>query len=409
MSTPSPSSVQVAIVGGGPAGLMAAEILVKAGADVHIYDAMPSLGRKFLMAGKSGLNITHAEAFEVFLTRFGDARETLEAALNAFTPDDIQAWTHDLGIETFVGTSNRIFPQDFKAAPLLRAWLRRLREAGVTTHVRHKWCGWADGSLKFETPDGEIEVKAETTVLALGGASWPDLGSTGAWVKTLESAGVAVAPLKPANCGFDVDWSAHILERFEGHPIKSITATFNDETVPGECVITKTGIEGGPIYALSAPLRDALDAGNEATVELDLKPGLSAQELTNRLSHPRGKKSMATHLKRTVNLSGAKAALLREFTDKDVYADPALLCAAIKALPVPLTRTRPLAEAISSAGGVRLDQIDQDLQLTALPGVFVTGEMLDWEAITGGYLLSGCFALGRVAGHGVAKLLEIET
>ena len=397
-----PSHVQFAIVGGGPAGLMAAEALVEQGAHVHIFDAMPSLGRKFLMAGKSGLNLTHDENFKAFLSRFGVARETLEPSLSDFGPGAIRTWAYELGVETFVGTSGRVFPKDFKAAPLLRAWLHRLRERGATIHVRHKWIGWVKNEngnqLRFDTPNGEVSVKADATILALGGGSWPKLGSDGSWIAALQDKGVEIAPLRPANCGFDVAWSDYVKEHFAGAPLKSVRMSFKDQAVPGDAVVSQGGLEGGPVYTLSAALRDALEQDGEATLSIDLSPGRSLAELTEALSRPRGKKSMATHLKRTVRISGVKAALLREYVSAEDYADPTRLAAGIKAVGVPLLRARPLAEAISSAGGVKLDAVNEGFMLKALPGVFCSGEMLDWEAPTGGYLLSGCFATGRTAG-----------
>jgi len=394
----------IAIVGGGPAGLMAAEAMTGRGLNVDLYDAMPSLGRKFLMAGKSGLNITHAEPFPAFLERYGAAAEHLRPMLEALPPDALRAWAHALGVETFVGTSGRVFPEDFKAAPLLRAWLRRLRANGLTIHVRHRWTGWdAAGALTFATPVGVTSVQTDATVLALGGASWPKLGSDAAWVPWLDARGVAIAPFKPSNCGFDVAWSDHFLRRFEGTPLKSVAFAFGGAAIKGECVITKTGIEGGPVYALSAALRNAIERDGRASLSIDLKPDLEMAELTRRIAAPRGKKSMATHLKRTVGIGGVQAGLLRECAERDAFADPAQLAAAIKALPVPLMRPRPIAETISSAGGVRWDQVDAGLQLTPLPGVYAAGEMLDWDAPTGGYLLSACMATGRWAGDAVAK------
>ncbi|HEY9081364.1 TIGR03862 family flavoprotein [Magnetovibrio sp.] len=399
-----PSHVQFAIVGGGPAGLMAAEALIDHGAHVHIFDAMPSLGRKFLMAGKSGLNLTHDEPFKLFLGRFGVSREHLEPALTDFKPGAIRAWAYELGVETFVGTSGRVFPKDFKAAPLLRAWLHRLRDRGATIHVRHKWTGWAqdetDATLHFETPDGTALVHADATVLALGGASWPKLGSDGAWVTPLHDKGVEIAALRPANCGFDVAWSDYLKEHFAGAPLKSVRLSFGDQAVPGDAVVTQTGLEGGPVYTLSAALRDTLEREGQAVLTVDLSPGRSLAELTEALNRPRGKKSMATHLKRTVRISGVKAALLREYLPADAFDDTAHLAAGIKALPIPLIATRPLEEAISTAGGVKLDAVDEGYMLKALPGVFCAGEMLDWEAPTGGYLLSACLATGRSAGDG---------
>lgn len=385
---------------------MAAEVLVEQGADVHIFDTMPSLGRKFLMAGKSGLNLSHSERHEVFFSRFGSAQEQLEPSLQAFTSAAIRTWAYNLGIDTFVGTSGRIFPKDFKAAPLLRAWLHQLRERGATIHVRHKWTGWKDGALCFETPEGSAEVQATATILALGGGSWPKLGSDASWIPTLEDKGVEVTPLRPANCGFDVKWSDYIKENFSGAPLKSVRLAFGGQKVPGDAVVTEGGLEGGPIYTLSAVLRDAIEKDGAATLSIDLSPGRSRTELIEALSQPRGKKSMSTHLKRTVRISGVKAALLRECLKADVFSDPARLAAAIKALPVRVIAPRPLEEAISSAGGIKLDALDDGFMIKALPGIFCSGEMLDWEAPTGGYLLSGCFATGRTAGTAAAKWLK---
>ena len=399
-------SMRAVIIGGGPAGLMAAEALISKGFAVDLYDAMPSLGRKFLMAGKSGLNLTHAEPFDDFLDRFGAAQQNLSPALNAFTPTDIQDWAKGLGIETFVGTSNRVFPKDFKAAPLLRAWLRNLRANGLTIHARHKWTGWSGEALSFETPNGEVLIKAETTVLALGGASWPNLGSDAAWVPWLDKQGVAIIPLKPANCGFDVDWSPHFIERFEGQPVKNAKLSFQGSHIAGEFVITKTGIEGGPVYALSSKLRQAIEDSGSATLTIDLLTDRSGADVGNRLDRPRGKKSMSTHLKRALNLSGVKAGLLHECTDKKAFLDPVHLAASIKSLPLMLTQPRPITEAISTAGGIAWSGLDEGQQLNARPGVFVAGEMLDWDAPTGGYLLSACMATGRWAGFAAAKKLS---
>lgn len=393
----SPPNVQVAIIGGGPAGLMAAEVLSDQGLDVHLYDAMPSLGRKFLMAGKSGLNLTHNENFATFLTRFGAATDRLAPSLKAFDPQDIQDWVQGLGVETFVGTSNRVFPKDFKAAPLLRGWLHRLRERGVTIHVRHKWTGWAETALSFDTPDGMTQVEAEATILALGGGSWPKLGSNGAWIAFLASKGVGIASLRPANCGFDVNWSDFIKERFAGEPLKGVKLSFQNHEARGDVVVSQSGLESGPVYTLSAPLRDAIEQNGPITLYVDLSPDKSHTQLTETLSHPQGKKSMATHLKRTAKISGVKAALLREGLSKDEFNDPARLAAGIKAVPITLVAPRPISEAISSAGGVKLSALSDEFMINALPGVFCAGEMIDWEAPTGGYLLSACFATGRTA------------
>ncbi len=400
----------IAIIGGGPAGLMAAEVASAAGLSVHLYDAMPSVGRKFLLAGKGGLNLTHSEPYSDFLDRYGSRRKQIAPLLDAFGPDDLRAWAGGLGVETFIGTSGRVFPTEMKAAPLLRAWLRRLRDAGVIFHIRHRWLGWGDdGSLLFTTRNGEIRVQAAATVLALGGGSWPKLGSDGGWVPLLAERGIGIAPLRPANCGFDVGWSEHFRSRYEGQPVKPAAIHFTDATgcdyaQQGEFIITATGVEGSLIYALSAPLRDALEATGRAVIRLDLAPDWTSERLINRLSQPRGKRSMATHLKRTVNLDGVKTGLLWEFLARKTFEEPEQLAAAIKSLPIPLLAPRPLAEAISTAGGIPFEALDEHLMLRAWPGLFAAGEMLDWEAPTGGYLLTASFATGRAAGLGAVEI-----
>ena len=393
----------VAVIGGGPAGLAAAEILA-GHADVHVFDAMPSLGRKFLLAGRSGLNITHAEDLDVFLSRFGAARNWLEPALRAFPPEEIRRWTTGLGIETFVGSSGRVFPTKMKASPLLRAWLARLREAGVSFHLRHHWQGWSTtGALVFDTPTGRHEFQAAATVLALGGASWPRLGSTGAWRGLLAERGIGVSALRPANCGFDVNWSRHFRERFAGTPVKSVTLSFGGQSLRGDLVVTRHGIEGSSVYALATALRSGIETRGSATLSIDLAPDRSRERLTDALARPRGKSSLTNHLRKVTGLSPVKIALLREMLDSAELADPAILGARIKSLPITLERTRPIAEAISSAGGIALDELDERFMLRKLPGVFAAGEMLDWEAPTGGYLLTACLATGRVAGSGAAR------
>jgi uncharacterized flavoprotein (TIGR03862 family) len=397
----------IVIIGAGPAGLMAAEILAHIGMQVDIYDAMPSVGRKFLMAGKGGMNITHAEPYADFLTRYGVRRSNIEPLLNAFTPNDLREWIQGLGIDTFVGSSGRVFPADMKAAPLLRAWLHRLREQGVHFHVRHRWLGWNDdGSLRFDTPQGERTVNAEAVVLALGGGSWPQLGSDAAWVSLLAQRGINIAPLRPANCGFDIAWSTHFRERFVGKPLKTVAASLGEIRKQGECVITEHGIEGGLIYALSAALRDEIELNGCAILNLDLLPDWTAQRVNNEVHHPRGSRSLSSHLQSRLGLKGAKANLLREVLGAQDYNDPAHLAAAIKSLPLKLIATRPLSEAISSAGGVPFEALDDNLMLQNMASVFCAGEMLDWEAPTGGYLLSACFASGRAAGQGVIKWLS---
>ena len=410
-SMPDHRSPPVAVIGGGPAGLMAAEVLSRAGVEVDVFDAMPSLGRKFLQAGVGGLNLTHGEDYERFCSRYGDRRPELRPLLDAFPPAALREWVHGLGIETFVGSSGRVFPKEMKAAPLLRAWLHRLRAAGVRLHVRHRWLGWdEDGALRFASPDGEFSLTPAATVLALGGASWPQLGSDGAWVPWLAARGVGVAPLKPANCGFDVAWSRYLRERFAGTPLKSVALTFTDakgntETRPGELTISASGVEGSLIYAFSRQLRDQIERSGSATFMLDLSPGRSAERVRAEVTHARGSRSLAAHLDGRVGISGVKLALLHEVLGKERIGDLDLLAATIKALPITVAAPRPLAEAISSAGGVRFEDLDLNLMLKALPGVFCAGEMLDWEAPTGGYLLSACFASGRAAGVGAAAWL----
>ncbi len=403
------SPAHVAIIGGGPAGLMAAEVLSQAGIRVDLYDGMPSVGRKFLLAGVGGMNITHSEAYPAFLSRYAERAPQIAPLLRGFDADALCKWIHDLGIETFVGSSGRVFPTDMKAAPLLRAWLKRLRDSGVVIHTRHRWLGWdAHGALRIDSPEGEITVKPDATLLALGGGSWSRLGSDGAWMLALEQRGVGLAPLQPSNCGFEVQaWSDLMVSKFAGAPLKNIAIGLNDD-VPrlGECVITATGIEGSLIYALSAPIREAINQYGAAFVHIDLLPGRPVDKLQAALSKPRGSRSMAKHLHSQVGIDGVKAALLRELTDAATFADPALLARAIKALPLTLVKTRPLDEAISSAGGVTFEAMDERLMIKALPGVFCAGEMLDWEAPTGGYLLTGCFASGRAAGLGIVQWLK---
>lgn len=404
----------VAVIGGGPAGLMAAEVIAAAGLGVELYDAMPSVGRKFLLAGKGGLNLTHGEPLEPFLARYGARRAMVEPWLREFGPDQLRAWARTLGIETFVGSSGRVFPVDLKAAPLLRAWLHRLRAAGVRFHMRQRWIGWGDHSdgrhtLRFATPGGERAVQARAVVLALGGASWPQLGSDGAWAGLLAARGVPLAPLQPANCGFEVAaWSEHLKTRFAGAPLKNVAlrCTAPDGRrfeQPGECVLTATGLEGQLVYAASSLLRDTIAATGPAVAEIDLLPQRDAAFVAAEVARPRGSRSLSTHLKSRLGLDGPKAALLHELLPRETFADAAALAAAIKALPVTLVAARPIAEAISSAGGVPPEALDAQLMLRALPGVFCAGEMLDWDAPTGGYLLSACVASGRRAGAGAAS------
>lgn len=474
-------NARVAIIGAGPAGLMAAEVLVQNGLQVDVYDAMPSVGRKFLMAGKGGMNITHAEPYAAFLTRYGTRRQQLSPLLDAFTPSDLREWIHGLGIDTFIGSSGRVFPTDMKAAPLLRAWLHRLRASGVCFHIRHRWVGWDEaGALQFAMhnyptpPDettsqstktstgGGIEgagenvkiIKPDAVVLALGGGSWPQLGSDGAWVSLLTQRGISIAPLRPANCGFNIAWSTYFRERYVGEPLKSISATLTPTeplnqgallprpagegwgegrplsrdtltlalshgereleqfspaervTKRGECIITAHGIEGGLIYALSGALRDEIERNGQATLYLDLLPDFTLQHVQNQVTHPRGSRSLSSHLQSRLGLKGVKANLLREVLSAEQMQDATLLAHTIKALPLKLIAPRPLSEAISTAGGVTFEELNQSLMLKKMPGIFVAGEMLDWEAPTGGYLLSACFASGLAAGVGLRNWLE---
>jgi predicted flavoprotein YhiN len=454
------------VIGGGPAGLMAAEVLSQHGVRVDVYDAMPSVGRKFLMAGKGGMNITHAEPFSTFLDRYGVRSEQLKPMLESFSPETLREWIHGLGIATFVGTSGRVFPADMKAAPLLRAWLHRLRDNGVRFHMRHQWLGWnAAGGLCFATPEGECTVQVDSNhlvaqrnplpiplcadgtslatlatatssrpapeglgppagkggnvktnsvhavVLALGGGSWPQLGSNGAWLPLLQQRGVKVAPLRPANCGFDVGWSEHFRLRFAGQALKAVVLNFTEANgvvhrKQGDCMVTEGGIEGGLVYALSAYLRDTIESAGSATIYLDLTPGKDLARVQSEVSHPRGSRSISSHLKSRVGLKGVEVGLLRECVPAADFSDPLKLARAIKSLPLQLIAPRPLREAISSAGGVVFESLDEHLMLRTIPGVFCAGEMLDWEAPTGGYLLTACFASGRAAGEGVLQWLK---
>ncbi|GAA5166784.1 TIGR03862 family flavoprotein [Viridibacterium curvum] len=396
---------------------MAAEVLSQAGVSVEVFDAMPSVGRKFLMAGKGGMNITHSEATDTFVTRYGDRQTQLQPMLQAFGAEQLREWIHGLGVDTFVGSSGRVFPADMKAAPLLRAWLHRLRNDGVQVHVRHRWTGacerGTDGSFQtaFTTPDGEVSLRCDAVVLALGGGSWGRLGSDGAWVPWLQAQGVEVAPLQPSNCGFECAWSEHFRERFAGEPLKSVSASCVDakgirHARHGECMVTAQGIEGGLIYALSAPLREQIAREGSALLELDLAPGRDLARVTQEVAHPRGSRSLSSHLQSRLGITGVRAGLLRECLSKEAFANPQQLAAGIKALPLRLLATRPLDEAISSAGGVCFGALDAGLMLRARPGVFCAGEMLDWEAPTGGYLLTACFATGRAAALGVLGWLN---
>jgi uncharacterized flavoprotein (TIGR03862 family) len=395
----------VAIIGGGPAGLMAAEHLAGKGHAVTVYDAMPTVGRKFLLAGKSGLNITHAEDYARFVTRYGAANDRLRPVLDRMTPEAIRTWAADLGTETFVGSSGRVFPTVMKASPLLRSWLKRLEAMGVTILTRHRWVGFEDAALKFDTPNGPKRVEADATLFALGGASWPKLGSDAAWVPLLERQGVQIAPLRPANCGFDCDFSESFNARFSGQPVKSVKATSEAGTAQGEFVISRGGIEGSLIYAHSAALRDRLERDGTADLMLDLAPGRDQARLARDIARQDAKASFSTRVKKATGLDGVKLALLREAAPRVSSLTPDALALLIKALPLPVKRPRPIAEAISTAGGVSLKAIDRHFMLTARPGTFIAGEMLDWEAPTGGYLLTACFATGIAAANGIDRWL----
>jgi uncharacterized flavoprotein (TIGR03862 family) len=428
------SQVRVAIIGGGPAGLMAAETISAKGVAVDVYDAMPSVGRKFLQAGVGGLNLTYSEPLAPFISRYAERRQEVAKWLQALSPDALLEWTHGLGIDTFIGTSGRVFPTQMKAAPLLRAWLQRLRSQNVQFHVRHRWQGWGTtGTLIFETPQGTSPVQPTATILACGGGSWPRLGSDGAWVPWVRDRGVDVAPLRPANCGFDVGvmnarrkviasptgeatslsgWSDHLRVRFAGAPLKQValTLTLQGATVfsrLGEFVLTESGIEGSLIYAAAAPIRDAIDRDGAATVHINLLPHRDFDWVLREVSHPRGKRSLATHLESRLGLKGVKRALLFEVLSADELGHAQTLARTILALPIPLVRPRPIAEVISSAGGVALEALNPQLMCREMPGVFCAGEMLDWEAPTGGYLLTACMASGRVAGEGVLDWLRL--
>jgi uncharacterized flavoprotein (TIGR03862 family) len=408
------STTQVAIIGAGPAGLMAAEVLAQGGGRVTVYDAMPSVGRKFLMAGRGGLNLTHSEPLPAFLTRYRAARPQLAAAIEAFPPDALREWCEALGQPTFVGSSGRIFPNALKASPLLRAWLRRLGVMGVQFSLRHRWSGWdGNGHLLFQTPEGQNAVDARATVLALGGASWPRLGSDGGWVETLGAKGVKLSPLKPANCGFTVAWSDIFRDRFEGQPLKGIALTFEAHSARGEAMITRNGIEGGAIYALSADLRDAILSSGKATLHIALRPDLKTRDLVARLSAPRGKQTFSNWLRKAAQLSPVAIGLLQESAISSGAAlaslSPENLAERINAVPIHLTGIAGIARAISTGGGIAFEELDAGFMIRRLPGVFAAGEMLDWEAPTGGYLLQACFATGAAAGRGALKWLMSQS
>ena len=415
LSIPIPH-MQVAIIGGGPAGLMAADIIASAGFSVSLYDAMPSVGRKFLLAGVGGMNITHSEPHMALLARYGQSSSHLKPFLDNFTADDLRTWIHDLGIETFVGSSGRVFPRDMKAAPLLRAWLHRLRELGVHIYPRHKWMGWnKDGTVSLVEKNNGQEIKkiirADALVLAMGGASWSRLGSDGSWVDILNQQSVDVQTLLPSNCGFECIWSEFFQNSFSGVPLQTVRLTVTDDlgkqhSVRGEAMIVKTGIEGTSVYALSSLLRDQILSNKTAELVIDLLPDLSEEKIIVQLNKPRGKNSVSNFLRKQLNLPPLKLAILRELTPPSIWQENRAIARALKHLSVRLTGFRPIDEAISTAGGVKFSQVDSQLMLTNLPGVFCAGEMLDWEAPTGGYLLTACFATGRAAGLGVVDFLS---
>ena len=407
-------ALSVAIIGGGPSGLMAAEVLIEAGYKVDLYEAMPTVGRKFLMAGKGGMNISNDEPIDVFLSRFGDHKSNLKGAIEKFSSLELRQWIYELGIDTFVGSSGRIFPSDMKAAPLLRKWLSRLRSSGVNFHLRHQWMGWVEGCnhlLIFDVQGNSIEIKVDAVILALGGASWPQLGSNGAWVPILTKQEVKVSPLRPTNCGFDVIWSEYFQTHYSGKPLKSISISSNtikeiDGFLKGELIITEYGLEGGVIYKLAAGLREEITLNGYAMIYLDLIPSVNKATVVNKITQDRGKQSMANHLRKQLRINGVKAGLLREIVNASDFSNAEQLCALIKSLPIKLVAARPIAGAISTAGGVEFAELDQNQMLVKKPGVFCTGEMLDWEAPTGGYLLTACLSLGRAAAMGVIASLK---
>nr|WP_314477330.1 TIGR03862 family flavoprotein [uncultured Pseudomonas sp.] len=406
-----PALPRAAVIGGGPAGLMAAEALAQAGLSVEVFDAMPSVGRKFLLAGVGGMNITHSEPYPAFAARYAERQAEVDGLLRDFDADALRQWIHDLGIATFVGTSGRVFPTDMKAAPLLRAWLKRLREAGVVIHNRHRWLGWnEEGALRIAYPQGERSIYPEVVVLALGGGSWARLGSDGSWQAVLADRAVDISSLRPSNCGFEVHaWSALLKDKFAGAPVKNIALSVPGSAPrKGEFILTAQGVEGSLVYAWSAQVRSAIEQSGSGVLILDLLPDKPVDRIAQALARPRGSRSMAKHLQGQLGLDGVKAALLRELTDPATFADTQALAKAIKALPITLVRTRPLDEAISSAGGVRFEGLDEGLMIKHLPGVFCAGEMLDWEAPTGGYLLTACFASGLRAGRAAAAWAECQ-
>ncbi len=409
-----PKQKIVAVVGGGPAGLMAASVLAGEGVKVCVFEAMPSVGRKFLMAGKGGMNITHSEPIGLFLTRYGDRRKFIAPMVKDFTPDNLRQWVSDLGFETFIGSSGRVFPSEMKAAPLLRTWIRQLRSQQVDFYTGHTWTGWTSDDytkLSFTASQGTIETSVDAVVFALGGGSWRKLGANGEWVASFKNKNITVSPLKPSNCGFNVGWSAHFSQRFAGTPIQSISLSFINAsqlsfTQRGEFSITSSGIEGSLIYALSAPLRDEIALKGQAIIYLDLLPDWELKAVIDKLTKKSTKESLSNLFRKRLGIYGVKMGLLREIALPEQFNNPAQIAALIKALPITLLSTRPIDEAISTAGGVSFEAVDKNLMITDMPGVFCAGEMLDWEAPTGGYLLTACLASGKTAAKGVLGWLK---
>ena len=399
---------RVAVVGCGPAGLMAATILSDAGLPVEMFDTKGSAGCKFLVAGRGGLNLTHSEPAESFAARYGNNAEIFRKFLAGFSPDDLRAWLRGLGVETFVGTSGRVFPKDATARDILNIWIEALGRRGVVFHYHHRWQGFAQtGAPLFLTEAGKLlEFPVKALLLALGGASWPQTGSDGSWTTLIAARGVLLEPFRPANCGVEVAWSEHFRTRFSGKPLKNILLRCGDRQATGDVMVTAHGLEGGPVYALSGVIRDLLEKGSPIPLFLDLKRDLPLERMQEKLEHPRGKESLANFLRKTIHLTGPAYSLLREICSPEELSNPASLAEHIKNLPVPISNTRPLAEAISSAGGITFPEVNEDLMLRKLPGVFVAGEMLDWEAPTGGYLLQGAFTTGNLAAQGLLKWLS---
>jgi uncharacterized flavoprotein (TIGR03862 family) len=400
------------VIGGGPAGLMAAEHLASQGFSVEVFDAKPAVLRKFLVAGKGGLNLSRDEDFDIFLSRYGNRAKELEPFLHAFGPTELRTWAQNLGFETFVGSSGKVFPNDLLAVSLRRTWIQRLEQQGIRFHLNQRWLGWdQENNLVFQSKFDNVIARSDAVILALGGASWPTTGSDGTWVAILQQQGIDISPLKPANCGFDVNWSDYFRDRFQGTPLKSVAIDFQPPLGKhlhqrGEFLITHYGVEGSLIYAFSAAIRDEILKNGQAIIHLDLAPDWSIEQLATRLSRPRGSRSMSSHIEKSVGIHGVKANLLWEYLPRAVFNDPKHLAAAIKSLAVPLVAPRPIEEVISTAGGVRFEDLDDHLMLKKLPGVFCAGEMLDWEAPTGGYLLTACFSTGLAAAVGVVDWLQ---